>query len=262
MAGLDACLQAGADVIVNTDADNQYQADDIPLLVQPILDGRADIVVGARPILSVEHFSPLKKALQRLGSYVVRKASQTNVADAPSGFRAFSREAAMRLHVFGSYTYTIETIIQAGRSRMAVLSVPIRVNGDLRPSRLVRSIRSYVWRSMTTILRVYATYEPLKFFTLAALGLGVIGLALAGRYLCLWAMGDGAGHLQSVILSEFFLCAAVFVGLIGVVADLIAVNRKLLERIEERLRRLDHGRPSDANPAEGACPGRQREGRA
>src|SRR5690606_4864832 len=171
MNGLQACLEHGADVIVNTDADNQYNADDIPLLTQPILDRRADIVVGARPIQTIQHFSPIKKLLQKLGSWVVRVASKTNIPDAPSGFRAISRAAARRLVVFSDYTYTLETIIQAGQKNMAITSVPIRVNGDLRPSRLVKSIPSYIQRSIVTIIRVFVIYRPFRFF-------GTIGVTL------------------------------------------------------------------------------------
>ncbi|HET9932814.1 MAG TPA: glycosyltransferase family 2 protein, partial [Polyangiaceae bacterium] len=164
MLGIHSCLERGADVIVNTDADNQYCAADIPKLVQPIVDGRADLVIGARPITEIAHFSPIKKLLQRFGSWVVRRVSNTDVADAPSGFRAISREAAISLNVFNGYTYTLETIIQAGQKGMSVVSVPIRVNGELRPSRLVRSIPNYVKRSILTMFRIFVVYQPLKFF--------------------------------------------------------------------------------------------------
>jgi glycosyltransferase involved in cell wall biosynthesis len=238
-AGLEASLSAGADVIVNTDADNQYCADDIPALIAPILSGKADIVVGARPINSIAHFSPIKKVLQRLGSWAVRLASNADVPDAPSGFRAMSRRAAMQLNVFSEYTYTLETIIQAGQKRMAIASVPIRVNGELRPSRLVKSIPSYVRRSIVVIARIFVTYRPFAAFgALATLAL-VPGLLLAGRFLWLYVTGNGAGHVQSVVLSALLLGSALFLLIVGVVVDLISVNRKLLERIELRLRRIE-----------------------
>jgi glycosyltransferase involved in cell wall biosynthesis len=230
-AGLEAAVRAGADVIVNTDADNQYQADDIPKLVAPILAGEADLVIGARPIADTAHFSRTKKALQLLGSMVVRMASRTTVIDAPSGFRALSREAALRLHVHGEYTYTLETIIAAGRRNMAVTSVPIRTNPDLRPSRLVRSLPDYVLRSGVTILRSFATYKPLRLFA----GIGLLLIASGGvlglRYLYFVQLGEGAGHVQSVILGALLIGMGVLTGLIGILADLIAVNRRLLEKL-------------------------------
>ena len=230
-AGIEAALRAGADVIVNTDADNQYRAEDIPKLTAPILAGDADLVIGARPIIDTPHFSPTKKALQLVGSMVVRMASRTEVVDAPSGFRALSRAAAERLHVHGEYTYTLETIIAAGQSRMAVASVPIRTNPDLRPSRLVKSVPGYVLRSAITILRSFATYKPLRFFCGIGLVLFAGGFALGLRYLYLAVLGDGDGHVQSVILSALLVGMGVFTGLIGIVADLIAVNRELLEKL-------------------------------
>jgi glycosyltransferase involved in cell wall biosynthesis len=233
-AGIEAALRAGADVIVNTDADNQYCADDIPKLTAPILAGEADLVIGARPIIATPHFSRTKKALQLVGSMVVRMASRTQVVDAPSGFRALSRAAAQRLHVHGDYTYTLETLIAAGQSRMAVASVPIRTNPDLRPSRLVKSLPDYVVRSAITILRSFATYKPLRFFVGIGLLLFAGGLALALRYLYFAASGDGDGHVQSVILSALLIGMGVFTGLIGILADLIAVNRKLLEKLLTR----------------------------
>jgi hypothetical protein len=230
-AGLEAAAHAGADVIVNTDADNQYCADDIPKLTAPILAGEADLVIGARPIATTAHFSRTKKALQLLGSMVVRMASRTTVVDAPSGFRAISREAALRLQVHGEYTYTLETIIAAGRKNMAVTSVPIRTNPDLRPSRLVRSLPDYVFRSAVTILRSFATYKPLRLFAGIGLLLCAAGGALGLRYLWLAQIGEGAGHVQSVILGALLLGMGVLTGLIGIVADLIAVNRRLLEKL-------------------------------
>jgi glycosyltransferase involved in cell wall biosynthesis len=241
LAGLDACLAAGADVIVNTDADNQYDASYIPALTAPILAGKADMVIGARPIHSIEHFSGLKKRLQNLGSWVVRAASKTRVPDAPSGFRAMSRKAAMELNVFNEYTYTLETIIQAGQKRFAIESIPIAVNGDLRPSRLVRSIPSYVWRSLIVICRIFVTYKPFAVFTAAGAAVAALGFALGLRFLYFYLSGQGGGHVQSVILSALLLGVGFFLVIAGIIADLISVNRKLLERIDYRLRRLELG---------------------
>lgn len=239
MAGLEFALQQGADVVINTDADNQYDGRDIPRLTSPILDGEADLVIGARPIEQTEHFSWIKKKLQRLGSWAVRMASRTQVLDAPSGFRAISREAAMRLNVFGSYTYTLETIIQAGQSNMRVLSVPIRTNPDLRPSRLVKSIWSYVRRSLLTILRVFVIYRPFSAFMLIGSIFGAAGIIAGVRYLILMAMGQGAGHIQSVVFTALCLILAALLMLFGLLADLISVNRKLLEQVNLRVRRLE-----------------------
>lgn len=231
MTGINACLELGADVIVNTDADNQYNAHDIPLLTSPIIDKSADIVIGARPVEKIEHFSPIKKALQKLGSQVVRWASNTDIPDAPSGFRAISREAAKQLNVFNSYTYTLETIIQAGQKKMAIISVPIRVNEDLRPSRLVKSIPSYIKKSIFTILRIFATYRPFRFFMWLATIIIGLSVVLGLRYLYFVSIGEGDGHVQSVILTGALLGMGVQIGLIAFVSDLIAVNRKLLEKI-------------------------------
>ena len=245
MTGLSACLDLGADVIVNTDADNQYCADDIPLLTQPIVDRKADIVIGARPIGDIEHFSPMKKLLQKIGSWVVRCASNTDIADAPSGFRAISRDAALRMNVFNSYTYTLETIIQAGQKNMAIQSVPIRVNEDLRPSRLVKSIPAYIKRSIFTIVRIFAIYKPFQFFMSLAGILFGLGLLLGLRYLWFILTGDGAGHVQSVILAGVLLGMGVQTGLIAFVADLIGTNRQLLEQIQYKQRRDREPRGTD-----------------
>lgn len=234
VAGLRACIELGADVIVNTDADNQYDARDIPALVLPILEGRADIVIGARPIGAIEHFSPFKKALQRLGSRVVRAVSQTDVEDAPSGFRAISRDAAMRIHVFNDYTYTLETIIQAGRKNMVVLSVPIRVNGDLRPSKLVKSIPNYVKRSILTMLRISIIYRPFKFLMKVGGLVFAAGLLVGARYLLYLFGGEGGGHVQSLILASILLGIGFQTMIAALIADLSAVNRSLLEDIEYR----------------------------
>lgn len=236
MTGLDSCLRLGADVIVNTDADNQYNADDIPALTKPILEHRADIVVGARPIETIEHFSPVKKLLQKLGSWVVRVASKTDIPDAPSGFRAMSRAAAQRLMVFNDYTYTLETIIQAGQKNMAITSVPIRVNGDLRPSRLVKSIPSYIKRSIVTIIRIFIIYRPFRFFgTIGAVLFGA-GFLLGLRFVWKYLGGEGEGHVQSLILAALLLGMGFQTLLIAVVADLLSANRKLLEDVRYRLR--------------------------
>lgn len=238
MTGLDACLERGADIIINTDADNQYNARDIPKLIEPIIAGNADIVIGARPIDAIEHFSPLKKALQKFGSHVVRLASHTSVPDAPSGFRAYSRKAAQQMVVFSEYTYTLETIIQAGQKNMAVVSVPIRVNEELRPSRLLKSIRSYVQRSIFTILRIFAIYRPFRFFATIGTFLFVSGFLIGLRFLYYYFNGEGAGHVQSLILSSVLLGAGFQTFLVAFLADLLAANRKLLEDTRFKLQRL------------------------
>jgi len=242
MSGIDNCLRLQADVIVNTDADNQYDADDIQKLTAPILARQADMVIGGRPIGETGHFSFMKKRLQYLGSWAVRMASKTRVADAPSGFRAISRETAMRLNVFNAYTYTLETIIQAGQSNLRVLSVPVRTNPDLRPSRLVKSTSGYVGRSVVTILRVFITYRPLFFFFWLALLLAAVGIALGLRFVYFVAIGDGNGHVQSLILASLALTLAALAGMSGLVADLIATNRKLLEKINQRMLQQVSGR--------------------
>ncbi len=231
MTGLEACLLHGADVIVNTDADNQYNVDDIPALVAPILEGKADIVVGARPIDAIEHFSPGKKLLQKLGSWVVRIVSRTNIPDAPSGFRAISRDAAQRLMVFNDYTYTLETIIQAGQKNMSIMSVPVRVNEDLRPSRLVKSIPAYIQRSIVTMLRIFIIYRPFRFFGSICLVLSGTGLLIWLRFLYYYFTGRGQGHVQSVILAGVLLGMGFETFLVALLADILAANRKLLEDI-------------------------------
>ncbi len=240
MAGLDGCLKNGADIIVNTDADNQYCAEDIQKLIQPILDGQADMVIGERPIDQTEHFSFIKKKLQHFGSWVVRKASNTDIPDAPSGFRAFSREAAMRINVVNDYTYTLETIVQAGREKMAVASVPVRTNAELRPSRLFNSIWGYVKKSMLTILRAYMMYKPLKCFTWLAVVPTVAGLSIGVRFLYFVGIGNASGHVQSLILG----CTLIIIGfltlMLGLLADVIAANRKLLQDTQYHVRRMEY----------------------
>lgn len=238
MAGLDACLIYGADIIVNTDADNQYCGEDIEKLIRPILNGEADIVVGERPIDDIEHFSPIKKKLQHLGSWVVRKASKTNIPDAPSGFRAYSREAAMRINVVNDYTYTLETIVQAGRSRMAITSVPIRTNPELRKSRLFHSMWGYVKKSMLTILRAFMWYNPLYCFSVVAAVPTLIGLGIGIRFLVYFFIGQGQGHVQSLILACTLLIMGFITFMIGLVADVIAANRKILEDTQYQIRKL------------------------
>lgn len=241
MAGLDACLRNGADIIVNTDADNQYCGADIEKLVQPILRGEAGMVVGERPIDETEHFSPLKKKLQHFGSWVVRKASKTDIPDAPSGFRAYSRNTAMRLNVINEYTYTLETIVQAGRNKMAITSVPIRTNPELRKSRLFHSMFGYVKKSMLTIIRAFMMYKPLALFSGIAAVFGIAGMGLGIRFLCYFAAGCGAGHVQSLILASMLIIIAVLTEVIGLLGDVIAGNRKLLQEIQFELRKMDYG---------------------
>lgn len=240
VAGLDACLRNGADIIVNTDADNQYCGADIEKLIRPILLGQADMVIGARPIDQTAHFSPLKKKLQHFGSWVVRKASQTSIPDAPSGFRAYSREAAMKLNVINEYTYTLETIVQAGREKMAITSVPIRTNAELRPSRLFSSMFGYVKKSMLTIIRAFMMYKPLRFFTLVGLIPIILGMGICVRFLIYFFAGFGEGHVQSLILASLLILVGVQTIVVGLQADIIAANRKILEDIQYHVRKLDY----------------------
>ncbi len=247
MAGLDAALRNGADIIVNTDADNQYCGADIEKLVRPILDGKADIVIGERPIDQTEHFSPLKKKLQHLGSWTVRVASDSDIPDAPSGFRAYSREAAMRLNVTNEYTYTLETIIQAGRNRVAMTSVPIRTNAELRPSRLFSSMLGYVKRSSLTILRAFMMYRPLKFFLTIGSIFILIGVIIGIRFLVFLAGGAGAGHIQSLILASMLIVIGVQTAVIGLLSDVISANRKILEDVQYRIRRMESDAAHEKN---------------
>lgn len=239
MAGLDACIRNGADIIVNTDADNQYCGADIEKLVRPILDGEAEIVIGERPIDDTEHFSPLKKKLQHFGSYVVRKASKTDIPDAPSGFRAYSREAALHINVVNNYTYTLETIVQAGRNRMAITSVPIRTNPELRKSRLFHSMFGYVKKSMLTIIRAYMMYRPLVFFSAVGLVPFLIGVAIGIRFLLYYFQGAGSGHIQSLIFASTLMLLGFMTFIVGLQADVISANRKILEDIQYRVRRME-----------------------
>ena len=239
-AGLDAALKLGADVIVNTDADNQYSAEDIPCLVAPVLRGEADMVVGDRNVMAVAHFSATKKRLQRLGSWVVSQAADTAIPDATSGFRAYNREAALGLTVVSKFTYTLESLIQAGKSLVAVEHVPVRTNGKARDSRLFRSTWSYVRRNMMVIFRIYTGYEPLRVFSMLAAALVVGALAAWSPFLWDWLMhGQRTGHLQSVILGGVLMMAAVQVFALGVLADLIASHRVITQRTLERVRRVE-----------------------
>src|SRR3954469_2490158 len=249
LAGLERAVSLGADIVVNTDGDHQYRGADIPLLVAPIVAGSADLVVGARPVDAIASFSPVKKALQRLGSAATRVLSGTAVDDAPSGFRAMTREAAMRLHVFNRYTYTVETLIQAGRKGMTVVSVPIGVNPPTRPSRLVRGTGSYVLRQLNVMVRVFMTYRPFRFFAIPGIVSGTLGAVLLLRFLWFYLTEGGRGHVQSVVIGALFTGAGVFLVLVGLLADLIAVNRQLLEDVEWRLRRMEHPPPAGVERA-------------
>lgn len=239
MTGLDACLERGADIIVNTDADNQYCADCIPDLVRPILMNQAEIVIGARPIDRIEHFSKTKKWLQKLGTRAVGFASGMDIKDAPSGFRAISRKAAMQMNVFSDYTYTIETLIQAGQNGMTVTSIPVQTNELLRPSKLVKSIPSYIRRQVLTIVRIFMTYRAFRFFAVPGLISFVIGFLVSLRFLFFYLSGNGEGHIQSLILSALMIGGGFFLIISGLLADLISVNRKLLEKINLRVQHLE-----------------------
>lgn len=239
VAGLEKSLEIGADIIVNTDADNQYNSDDIKNLIQPVLNDEADIVIGTRPVEKIKHFSFIKKVLQKLGSAVMRFVSSTTVEDAPSGFRAFSRNAALQLNVFDNYTYTLETIIQAKAKGLQIACVPVNVNPELRKSRLVRSIYDYIKHSVFTMLRMFIVYRPFRFFiTLASISL-FLGLIIGARFLWFYFSGEGNGHVQSLILASILLLAGIQVGLIAVLSELISINRKLLEDIQKRIKAAD-----------------------
>jgi glycosyltransferase involved in cell wall biosynthesis len=238
-AGIDTALKLDADVIVNTDADNQYYGPDIVRLVQPILEGRADMVVGDREVAGIDHFSPLKKTLQRLGSWVVRQASSTSIPDTTSGFRAYNREAAIQMMVVSRFTYTLETIIQAGKLLVAVDHVPIRTNPKTRESRLFPSMGAYVRRNAVSIFRIYAQYEPLRVFWSLALLIGLGAGALWVRFVVAYAEGNGKGHVQSLILGAVLFIAAVVLWALGVIGDLLAAQRVMTQRTFERVRRIE-----------------------
>ncbi len=248
--GLETCLGLGADIIVNTDGDNQYAGQDIPALIRPIIEGRADIVIGDRQTAGIDHFSPIKRRLQWLGSAVVRRLSRTDVPDAVSGFRAISREAALRLNIISPFSYTIEMVIQSGRKRMAVASVPIRTNRVERPSRLASSIPAFVQRSLTTMVRMYMMYSPLRTFSLIGLVLCLIGILPIGRFLYFYFSGDGGGHIQSLVLGSVSLAMGFFAFLIGMLADLVNFNRHLIELTLEKVRAMELDREkTDGVPA-------------
>ena len=238
-AGLDAALKLGADVVVNTDADNQYRGSDILRLVEPIVAGHADMVVGDRGTDTIEHFSPLKKRLQKLGSAVVRRASDTDVPDTTSGFRAYNREAALQMAVVSKYTYTLETIIQAGKLLIATDHVPVRTNAQTRESRLFPSMGSYVRRNALAITRIYAQYEPLKVFWGGAIVVGIAALGVWTRFLVSWIQGEGAGHVQSLILGAVLFNASVVLAALGIIGDLLSAQRIMTQRTFERVRRVE-----------------------
>jgi len=240
MAGLEACIKQGADIIVNTDADNQYSAECIPRLIEPILSGTAEMVIGARPIREADDFSKTKKLLQVVGSWVVRRASRTEVPDSPSGFRAISREAAMRLNVFDEYTYTLETIIQAGQKNITVAWVPVRINRALRPSRLIRSVPRYLGRSVTTIIGIFMVYRPLRFFLWAGSVPMAAGVALCIRWVLLFFLVDSTrSRAPSLILAAVLILLGFQLWTFGLVAHLLATNRTLIEDVQLRLRRME-----------------------
>jgi glycosyltransferase involved in cell wall biosynthesis len=261
-AGIDACLKAGADVIVNTDADNQYAGHEIPKLIEPLLRGDADICIGDRNIAELEHMSWRKRQLQRLGSWVVRQVSSTTVPDTTSGFRAYTREAALRMTIVSEFSYTLESIIQAGKKRMAIAHVPIATNPRTRESRLFDSIFSYIKRSSATIVRIYAMYEPLKVFTYIGLTLFAAGFLISLRFLYYYATSftGGGRYLQSLIYAAVLMIVGFQVVLIGLLADVISANRKLLEDLLYRVRSLEV--PSrDAETPEGALTSSDRPSR-
>ncbi len=239
-AGLDACLRLGADIIVNTDADNQYVGEDIQKLIQPILNGEAEMVIGDRQVNTLPHFSFIKKQLQRLGSWTVRQLSGTEIPDTTSGFRAFSREAAMRLNVISRFTYTLETVIQAGKKNIALAHVPIRVNPQLRPSRLFSSVWGYIKRSTATILRIYTMYEPLKMFSIIGSIIFGAGVFIGIRFLYYYFSHQGTGHVQSLILAAVLMIVGFQVIMIGLLSDIIAANRLLIEEILYRMKKMTY----------------------
>jgi len=235
-AGLAKAIELGADIIVNTDADNQYCAQDMEKLIKPILENLADIVIGARPIENIKHFSFIKKGLQKLGSRVMRLVSSTKIADATSGFRAFSRDAALRINIFDNYTYTLETIIQAKAKGLEIISVPVRVNAELRKSKLIKNIFDYIKRSIFTMMRMFIVYRPFRFFALIGLIFLIPGILLGARFLYFYLNHAGSGHVQSLILSAVLILTGVQTGLIAVLADLLSINRKLLEDIQTKVK--------------------------
>ena len=250
MAGLDTALRRGADIIVNTDADNQYVGRDVTKLVQPILRHEADIVIGDRNVRTLRHMPRLKRWLQLLGSWVVRQVSNTRIPDTTSGFRAYSREAAMRLTIVSEFSYTLESIIQAGKTRMAITHVPVATNEKTRASRLFDNVFTYVKKSAATIVRIYTMYEPLKVFTLAGSLTFAVGLLVSLRFLYLYISGQGQGNIQSLILSAVLMIVGFQIILIGLMADVLSANRKLSEEILYRIRSMELERPGDVTGTE------------
>lgn len=238
-SGVDAALRAGADIIVNTDADGQYAAEAIPALIAPIVEGRADIVIGDRGVARNAHFGPIKRQLQKLGSAVVQRLARTHVADAVSGFRAISREAAQRLTITTEFSYTTDMLIQAGRKRLAILSVPVPTNKTLRPSRLFRTIPQFIVNTCATMARAYTMYNPLRVFVLAGASCALIGMIPIMRFLTYYLIGEGGGHVQSLVLGGALLVLGLLTIMLGMLADLVAGNRKLIEATLEHVRRLE-----------------------
>lgn len=256
-SGLDRALREGADIVVNTDADGQYAGEDIAELVRPVVEGRADIVIGDRGVADNVHFGPVKRRLQRFGSWTVRRLSRTEITDAVSGFRALSREAAQAITITTEFSYTTDMLIQAGRKRMKILSVPVRTNRAVRPSRLFKSIPTFITQTGITIARAYTTYNPLRVFVGAGLAIGLVGALPILRFVWFWLGGDGQGHVQSLVVGGSLLVLGGLVAMLGILADLIAANRKLLEanlrhsrRIEERLARIERAASAGLAPAE------------
>jgi glycosyltransferase involved in cell wall biosynthesis len=240
-AGLDACVRMGADLIVNTDADNQYAAEDIQALIDPILTGEADMVIGDRRVETIRHFSFIKKRLQKWGSWTVRQLSGTDIPDVTSGFRAMSREAALRLNILSRFTYTLETVIQAGKKNIAITHVPVRTNAQLRPSRLFSNMRSYLKRSVATLVRIYALYEPLKIFLSIGGTVFGLGVLIGLRFLWFYMTREGTGHIQSLILAAVLMIVGFQVAMIGLLSDLIAANRRLIEDLLYRIKKIELG---------------------
>ena len=239
MAGLDACLGLGADIIVNTDADNQYCGEDIAKLIEPIRNGKADVVIGDRCVDGIEHFSFFKKRLQKLGSWVVRQVSTTRIPDATSGFRAFSRDAALQMNIVSRFTYTLETIIQAGKKNIALTHVPVRTNPKTRESHLFNSNWSYIKQSVSTIVRIYTMYEPLKMFSYIGGGIFLVGILIGFRFLFYYFITGGAGHIQSLILAAVLLIVGFQIFVMGLLADIIRSNRLLIEDVLYRVRKTE-----------------------
>ncbi len=238
-AGLTKALELGADIIVNTDADNQYCADDIQNLVKPILEKKADIVVGTRPVEEIKHFSITKKVLQKLGSWVMRIISSTDIQDAPSGFRAFSRDAALKINVFDNYTYTLETIIQARAKGLKIACVPVRVNPELRKSKLMKNMFDYIRRSSFTMMRMFIVYRPFRFFAIIGSMFLLSGFLIGARFLHFYFNAQGSGHIQSLILSAILILTGVQTCLIAVLAELQSINRKIIEDVQTRVKKME-----------------------